>query len=95
MTRAKSTNTNHDPESPIQVLKQGTCPTSSGKSNLGYAVGVDESDAIHLKISSNDGGGMFSNEWVSFQDIQAALEYLKNHPAQSPLAADEASGFHH
>jgi glutamate decarboxylase len=28
-------------------------------------------------------------------DIQAALEYLKNHPAQSPLESHEASGFHH
>ena len=28
-------------------------------------------------------------------DIKTSLEYLKNHPVQSPLVADEASGFHH
>jgi hypothetical protein len=58
----------------IQVLKETTCPTSSGKSTLTYQVGVDESGAIHLKVSSNDGGGFFSNEWIAFAGIQAALE---------------------
>jgi hypothetical protein len=58
----------------IQVLKETTCPTSSGKSTLTYQVGVNESGAIHLKVSSNDGGGFFSNEWIAFADIQAALE---------------------
>jgi hypothetical protein len=58
----------------IQVLKEATCPTSSGKSTLTYQVGIDESGAIHLKVASNDGGGFFSNEWVAFTDIQTALE---------------------
>ena len=67
-------NNSDNTERPIQVLKQGTCPTTSGKSQLTYEVGMDESDGIHLKISGNDGGGFWSPEWVSFQDIQAALE---------------------
>jgi hypothetical protein len=69
-TKSKSTD---NTETPIQVLKEGSCPTSSGKSNLGYQVGIDESDVIHLKVSDNDGGGFFSDEWVSFSAIQAAL----------------------
>jgi hypothetical protein len=64
----------NDPENPIQVIKEATCPTSSGKSTLGYQVGIDDSGAIHLKVSSNDGGGFFSNEWVAFTDIQAAVQ---------------------
>ena len=63
----------NNPESPVQVLKEDTCPTSSGKSTLGYQVGVDESGAVHLKVSSNDGGGMFSPEWIAFTGIQSAL----------------------
>ena len=59
---------------PVQVLKEANCPTSSGKSNLGYQVGTDDSGAIYLKVSSNDGGGYFSTEWIAFADIQAAIE---------------------
>jgi hypothetical protein len=62
-----------NPETPTLVLKEGTCPTSSGKSNLGYQIGVDDSGAIQLRVSSNDGGGFFSNEWIAFTDIQVAI----------------------
>ena len=76
MSTKKSTATKinpNNPESPVQVLKEDTCPTSSGKSTLGYQVCADESGAIHLKVSSNDGGGMFSPEWIAFTGIQSAL----------------------
>jgi hypothetical protein len=63
-----------NPEYPVQVLKEATCPTSSARSTLTYQVGVDESGAIYLKVASNDGGGFFSNEWIAFTDIQAAIE---------------------
>ena len=61
------------PETPVQILKEGTCPTSSGKSTLGYQVGIDDTGAIQLRVSSNDGGGFFSNEWISYPDIQTAI----------------------
>jgi hypothetical protein len=73
MTKAKNA-TNDNTENPIQVLKESTCKTSSGKSTLTYQVGVDESNGIQLKVSGNDGGGFWSAEWVSFTDIQAALK---------------------
>jgi hypothetical protein len=63
-----------NPQNPVQVLKEANCPTSSGKSILGYQAGTDDSGAIYLKVASNDGGGFFSNEWISFTDIQAAIE---------------------
>jgi hypothetical protein len=61
------------PETPTLALKETTCPTSSGKSTLTYQVGVDDSGAIQLRVSSNDGGGFFSNEWVTLTGIQTAL----------------------
>ncbi len=71
---AKKVKIKDNTENPIQVLKETTCPTSSGKSILGYQVGTDDSGAIYLKVSSNDGGGFFSDEWIAFTDIQAAIE---------------------
>jgi hypothetical protein len=63
-----------NPKNPVLILKEANCPTSSGKSTLGYQVGTDDSGAIYLKVASNDGGGFFSNEWISFTDIQTAIE---------------------
>jgi hypothetical protein len=74
VAKAKAASANDNPEKSVQVLKEGTCPTSSGKSNLGYQIGVDDSGVIQLRVSSNDGGGFFSNEWIAFADIQAAIE---------------------
>ena len=77
MATKKSPATKINPETPInpvQVLKEVNCPTSSGKSILGYQVGTDDSGAIYLKVASNDGGGYFSTEWIAFADIQAAIE---------------------
>ena len=75
MSKSKATATNSDnSDNPVQVLKQGTCPTTSGKSQLTYQVGISESGDVHLKVSGNDGGGFWSAEWVAFTDIQAALK---------------------
>ena len=68
-----SSATKLNPDNPVQVLKERSCPTSSGKSTLGYQVGIDDSDEIYLKVASNDGRGFFSNEWISYPDIQTAL----------------------
>ena len=57
----------------IQILKEATCPTSSGKSTLTYQVGKDESDVIYLKISGNDGGGFWSAEWVPYSSVEQAI----------------------
>lgn len=73
MSKTKAVPSNNEIETPIQVLKEATCPTSSGKSTLTYQIGVDESDDIQLKISGNDGGGFWSAEWVRYNAIQSAL----------------------
>lgn len=55
MAKAKATSSSNNTDSSVQVLKEATCPTSSLKSTLTYQVGKDESNAIFLKISGNDG----------------------------------------
>ena len=58
----------------IKVLKKDICKTPAGTSTLAYQLGVDEDDNLYWRIESNSGGGMFSQEWVSHTDIQAAFE---------------------
>ena len=74
MAKAKATSSSNNTDSSVQVLKEATCPTSSLKSTLTYQVGKDESNAIFLKISGNDGGGFWSAEWVALADIQSAIK---------------------
>ena len=61
-------------ENPIQVLKEATCPTSSGKSTLGYQIGTSEKGEVHFKLAYNSGTGHFTSSWISFKDVQAALK---------------------
>ena len=69
-------------DKPMRILKTATCKTLSGKSTLTYQIGCTPDSVIHLRISKNDGGGFFSNEWIAFADIQRALE---RRPKGSPV----------
>ncbi|MBK9440759.1 MAG: hypothetical protein IPN53_05330 [Comamonadaceae bacterium] len=60
-------------EVPMRILKVANCLSLSGRSTLGYAIGCDESNAIHLSLRSNSAAGMFSKNWVAFLDIAEAL----------------------
>ena len=73
MANRKAAATNDNDDNPIQVIKEGTCPTSSGKSTLTYNIGIDDSGNPWIKVAGNDGGGMFSPEWISIDDIKAAI----------------------
>ena len=66
----------------MEVLKTATCKTLSGKSTLTYQIGVTPDSVVHLRISKNTGGGFFSDEWVSFEDIYRTLE---KRPDGSPV----------
>ena len=66
----------------IKVLKTATCPTLSGKSKLTYQIGISPESIVHLRISKNDGGGFFSDEWLSIDSI---VDTLKKRPEGSPV----------
>lgn len=63
----------------IRVLKEGRCPSSSGKSELAYQIGCNEKDEIQFRVSKNSGNGFFSSEWKSLKAIIALLEETE-HP---------------
>ena len=77
MATKKSTATKITPKSPethIKVIKETNCKSLEGSATLTYQIGTTETSAIHFKISGNTGGGFFSNEWIAFDDIQAAFK---------------------
>jgi hypothetical protein len=72
------------PETPIRVLKVGTCPSLSGRSILTYHLGSNADSQIHLRIVQNSSSGQFNANWVSLEDIQRCLT---QHPAGKPLTS--------
>ncbi|MBK6593287.1 MAG: hypothetical protein IPG23_11370 [Burkholderiales bacterium] len=57
-----------------RIVRIGTCPSLSGRSELTYHVGCDkETNAIHFRLWRNTGAGMFSSTWFSLKDVSELL----------------------
>jgi hypothetical protein len=57
----------------IRILKEDTCSSSSGKSNLTYQIGCNEKNEIQFRVSKNSGNGFFSGDFKSLKSIMALL----------------------
>jgi hypothetical protein len=68
----------------MRVLSSGTCDTLSGSSKLTYHIGCMPDGEIHLRVHANTGGGFFSQEWISLEDI---LTTLKKRPAGKAITS--------
>lgn len=62
------------PEKEIKPVQTGECPSLSGRSTITYALGRDDGGAVHLRLLSNSGGGMFCKDWVSAAKVNALLK---------------------
>lgn len=63
------------PETPaITLLRNGSCKSLEGSGTLDYEIGTNDAGSLYWRISRNSGGGFFSDEWVPFAAIRAALE---------------------
>ena len=58
---------------PIRILKIGTCPSLSGKSELTYHVGCKAAAEVQLRAYANTGGGYFNKEWTPLAIVQQLL----------------------
>lgn len=59
----------------IETIHTGECPSVSGRSTLSFAIGRHPVDGgLHLRIVSNDGGGMFYDGWASSEAIEAIVK---------------------
>ena len=85
------------PAANIRILKIGTCPSLSGKSELTYQVGhaiaevgsdsnsVASTDYnIQFRIYANSSPGYFSQEWVAMSSIQQVFDTI---PAGQPISS--------
>jgi hypothetical protein len=69
----------------IRILKHSACPSLSGKSSLVYEVGLTEKGELQLRVVANSGGGTWSQEWQTLDDIRKALDRV---PKGEPVTAD-------
>lgn len=61
----------------FRIIKKPTSPKLSPRAqgSLTYHVGYDETaKTYHFRITANSGGGFFSNEWISLNDILDTIE---------------------
>ena len=61
-------------DSNVTLLRSSTCHSLSLKSILKYELGTDPEGSIWLRLAGNSGSGFFSDEWISWTGIEAALK---------------------
>lgn len=82
-----------DEPTPMRVLKVGSAGSLSGKSTLHYFVGCSSDAAIHFRLHSNSGAGMFSDSWISMAAISNVLskaQKITSATLQQPLYASRS-----
>ncbi|MDI4635529.1 hypothetical protein J7U46_20870 [Pelomonas sp. V22] len=57
----------------IRVLLAETCPSLSHRSTLTFQFGMRADETFVLRLVANSSKGMFSNDWVTWPDVQALL----------------------
>jgi len=60
-------------DSLIRVLKDGNCPSLTGRSTLGYQLGLRDESELYLRLVSNTGSGFFSKEWIACSVIEQLI----------------------
>jgi hypothetical protein len=79
------TSKNIKPETPSpKIILTSKCQTLSGKSTLTYNIALDDKSKDYIRVVSNTGGGFFSNEWVSIDDINNTLKEI---PKDQPISS--------
>jgi hypothetical protein len=71
-------------EMPIRILKIGTCPTLSGRSELTYHIGSNTDGEVYIRVVQNSGNGQFNADWVPVTLIE---RLLTEQPADKPMTS--------
>lgn len=59
------------PEPAIQISKEAQCTSLAETGVLVFEIGTDDSGETYYRITANNAGGFWSNEWVAWTDIYA------------------------
>ena len=63
----------------MRILKRGTCPSLSGRSELTYEFGINEkAKTLMFRIADNSGAGQFQDTWIPLEAIISTLEKAKD-----------------
>jgi len=76
-------------EQAFKIIRTEKCQTISKKSTLTYSISKDAQDHTLIKISSNSGGGFFSNEWISLDKI---TDIISTATIENPITSIALSG---
>lgn len=59
----------------VRVIREGQCPSVSGRSTLTYHLGqLGEEGEFYVRIHDNTGKGMFARDWIPAEGIRGVLE---------------------
>jgi hypothetical protein len=90
-----------NPTNQIRIIKKSTCPklSSRAKGELTYHIGHDvKSKSFYFRVTTNTGGGFFSKEWISLDDITSTINKQKTDNFKAiifiPLYASRGSNNH-
>jgi len=68
------------------ILKTSTCEALSGNGTIGYELSLDNKKALHIRITSNTGGGYFNDELIAMSEIEGILFSLADDERLTSIA---------
>jgi hypothetical protein len=75
----KGENVMTEEKTDMRILKRGTCPSLSGRSELTYEYGYyEKSKTILFRIADNTDAGQFQDDWTPLDAIISTLEKAKD-----------------
>lgn len=57
----------------IRVLRRNSCPSLTGRSTLGYELGLKDESELYLRLVSNTGSGFYSKHWVACSMLEPVI----------------------
>ncbi len=77
------------PVVPMRVLKIGSTPSLSGRSELTYHLGCNAEGDIHFRVVGNTGSGRYNSDWVALSVVE---QLLSEHPTGKPMTSGVLRG---
>lgn len=57
----------------VQVMREGQCPSVSGRSTLTYHLGHIGEREFFIRIYDNSGRGMFARDWIDIKQMEGVV----------------------